>query len=559
MMLKKILLGMLMCMILGVGAIFTFIMMPGKEQVDPLTYFNEFKEGQLNAVYEDVRVDIERPVIEQDGLLYVSYPFAREYIDEKIYYDYNEETITITNLEELRRIKPNDNKMVVNKQDKELVTPFLTYQNELYIPEDYLEEEYGIDIQIGRDERLVCISNLNIQKQIGTVKKKESELRTHQDRKALIVDKVEKGHQLTVYSEEDGYMRVRDENGVIGYIPSSDVKLGEMTSIKQNKVYTLAPMSKPIDGKVKLAWDQMTSRGTGDWSTPKYRHINNANIIAPTWFEFADEQGNLIDRGSKEYVNTAHAKGLQVWALISHNFTTPELTRTVLTSTAKRQYVINQLLEAAREYGFDGINVDIENIQADFGVEWIQFMRELSVQAKQEGLSVSVDVYIPSAWSTHYQRDKLAEVVDYFCVMAYDQHWGGSEQAGPVAGLKWVEEGIQLNLQEVPKEKLVLGIPFYTRIWQETNGELTSSAYGMGASQSVIGKWNVDPTYDDEHDQYYVQKTEGDTVYQTWIEDASTVLKRVTLINQYDLAGYAGWKLGLETPDVWDSLKQMKE
>ena len=558
-MLKKILLGVLTCIILGIIVKSTIVLMPGKKQVDPLTYFNEFKQGQLNGVYEDTRIDIEKPIINQDGQLYVSYELARTYIDEKIFYDVAEGIVTITNLEELRRIRPNENTMVVNEQVVELATPFILEQDSLYIPKDYLEEEYGISIELGKDGRLVCISDLTVQKPIGIIKKRESELRTHPDKKSLIVDKVEKGHKVIVYKEENGYMRVRDENGIIGYIPSGHVAVGEMTPLKANKEYSLAPISFPVEGKVKLVWDQMTSRASGDWSTPKYRNIKGANVIAPTWFEFEDEQGNLIDRGSKAYVDNAHAKGLQVWALLSHSFTEPELTRTILTSTSKRQYVIDQLLEASKTYGFDGINVDIENVQADFGDEWIQFMRELSVQAKRANFNITVDVYIPSAWSTHYQRDKLAEVVDYFIVMAYDQYWSGSEQAGPVAGMKWVEEGIQLNLEEVPKEKLVLGIPFYTRIWEETESGISSKAYGIAASESVVSQWNVSPVYDEEHDQNYVQKIDGNKIYHVWIEDETTVLKKVTLINQYDLAGYAGWKLGLETSDVWDSLGQMEE
>ncbi|MEG0387026.1 MAG: glycosyl hydrolase family 18 protein [Niameybacter sp.] len=533
--------------------------MPGNERVDPLTYFNEFKEGQLNVVYEDARVDMEKPIIQKGECLYVSYPFAREYIDEKIYYDKIEQIVTITNLQELRRIVPGELRMVVNNEEQSLITPFLVEEDELYIPEDYLEEEYGIQIELGKDRRLVCVSDLKVQKPVGMIKKKEGKLRTHPDNKTLIVDEIEKGHKVIVYKEEDGYMRVRDENGIIGFIPSKDVAVGEMTQLKQDKAYTLAKINKPIEGKVKLVWDQMTSRATGDWSTPKYRNIHNANIIAPTWFEFEDESGKLMDRGSVAYVDAAHARGLQVWALLSHNFTTPELTRTILTSTNKRQYVIDQVLEAARKYGFDGINIDIENVQADFATEWIQFMRELSVQAKRNSVSVSVDVYIPSAWSAYYQRDKLAEVVDYFFVMAYDQHWSGSEQAGPVAGLGWVEEGIRLNLEEVPKEKLVLGIPLYTRIWKETPEGLSSSAYGMAASQSVINRWGATAIYDDAHDQSYVQKIEGDTMYHAWIEDATVVEKRIKLIDEYDLAGYAGWKLGLETSDVWHALAQMEE
>lgn len=558
-MLKKIFLTLLIGVLLVGIAIGTVLFMPGKDTVDPLTYFSEFKKGQINVVYEDTRVDMEKPIIEEANQIYVSSEFAKQYIDDKIFYDEAEEILTITNLEEIKRILPGEKVIDVNGEKIELADPVIVKENKVYIPESYLEAEYPVEIEKGKDGRLVIVSNARTPKKLGVVRKKEASVRTHPDNKSLITDTTQKGESVVVYKETGDHLRVRDENGIIGYMDRSDVKLEGETSIKEEKTYTLAPMAKPLQDKVKLVWDQMTVKSTGDWSTPKYRNIKGANVIAPTWFEFEDESGKLIDRASKAYVNEAHARGMQVWALMSHNFTSPELTKTILTSTAKRQYVIDQLLEAADIYGVDGINIDIENVQADFGEEWVQFMRELSVQAKRQNLSVTVDVYMPSAWSGHYSRERVAEVVDYFIVMAYDQHWGGSEIAGPVAGLTWVEEGIQINLEEVPKEKLVLGMPTYTRIWKETKDGMSSSAYGMAAAKSIVSKWNSEALYDDQHGQNYMQMIDGDTLYQVWIEDATTIEKRVGLVNKYDLAGYALWKLGLETPDVWDSLKQMQE
>ena len=558
-MLKKIFFILLMGVLLVGIAMGIVFLMPAKDTIDPLTYFSEFKKGQINVVYEDTRVDMEKPVIEEGNQIYVSAEFAKQYIDDKIFYDAAEEILTITNLEEIKRILPGEKTIDVNGNQIEISSPIIVKDKKAYIPESYLEEEYPVEIEKGKDGRLVIVSNARTPKKVGVVKRKEAHVRTHPDNKSLITDTTQKGERVVVYKEAGDHLRIRDENGIIGYMHKSDIKLEGETFTKTEKSYALAPMANPLEDKVKLVWDQMTVKATGDWSTPKYRNIKGANVIAPTWFEFEDESGKLIDRASKEYVDQAHARGMQVWALLSHNFTLPELTKTILTSTSKRQYVIDQLLEAAKQYGFDGINIDIENVQADFGEEWVQFMRELSVQAKRQNLSVTVDVYMPSAWSGHYSRERIAEVVDYFIVMAYDQHWGGSEVAGPVAGLNWVEEGIQMNLEEVPKEKLVLGMPTYTRIWKETKNSLSSAAYGMAAAKSIISKWNSEATYDDQSGQNYMQMIDGDTLYQVWIEDATTIEKRVGLVNKYDLAGYALWKLGLETPDVWDSLQKMQE
>lgn len=558
-MIKKILAVLLVVLILGAGVIAAIMYMPSSEAVDPLTYFNEFKEGQENMVIEDQRVSFEKPIIVQDGTLYVSQEVAREYIDKTIFYDANEGIMTITTPQELIRLYRNGTTIKVNGKESHIKAPIIEVDGRGYLPESFLEERYDFEIQTGKDARLHLASTTNVQKQTAQVKTKKAELRTHPDRKALITEQVKRDTMLTVYRVENGYARVRSENGIIGYIPERDIKIIGVTEVtKRYESAQLAPVANPLDGKVKLVWDQMTVRTAGDWNSKKYTKIKGANVISPTWFELEDEEGNLIDRGSKAYVESAHARGLQVWPLMSHNFIETHLTRKVLTSTNSRQNVINQLLEAADQYGFDGINIDIENVQEDFGEEWVQFMRELTPQMKQKGLTVTVDIYMPSAWSGHYQRQEVAEVVDYFIVMAYDQHWGGSKVAGPVAGLDWVEEGLVLNLQEVPKHKLVLGIPFFTRIWEENEEGMSSRALGIEGARSTVKQWGVPVTIDEKTGLSYAEVNKNNKHYRVWLEDETSIQKRVALIEQYELAGYGGWKLGLESDGVWDILNTVK-
>lgn len=556
-MLKKLIMGFMLLMILGFIAIGVLIMMPGKEEIDSLTYFGEFTEGQQNMVYDDVRVEWDTPVIKED-MLYVESQWANEYINDRLYYDQKENVLTITNLQEVIRVYPDKNKVTVNNQNSDRKVPTLVQDGKLYIGESYLEENYAFDITMGKDERLVVASNLKQERRTGIVTKKTSTLRTHADKKKLIVDHVEKGEEVIIYDEVGKHLRVRNQNGMIGYIPAKDVAIKESTAVKEDKVFEAMPILHPLNDKVKMVWDQMTVRTSGDWSSNKYTKINGANVISPTWFEFADAEGNLVDRGSTQYVQEAHARGLQVWPLMSHNFSEPQYTREILTSTYKRQHVIDQLVTATKAYGVEGINIDIENIQADFGNEWVQFMRELYPQMQAIGVTVSVDIYMPSAWSGHYQRDKVAEVVDYFIVMAYDQHWSGGEQSGPTAGLAWVEEGIQANLEQVPADKLVLGIPFFTRIWEEEDNKLRSSAYGMKAAQNIVAKWGVSLQYDEEHKQNYAEYAEGNVTYKVWLEDSETIAKRIELINKYNLAGFSGWKLGLEGSEIWTEFNNIK-
>ncbi|MHC1749030.1 MAG: glycosyl hydrolase family 18 protein [Cellulosilyticaceae bacterium] len=540
-------------------AVFIYKEMPNGNSVDPLAYFDEFKEGQNNMVFEDKRVPFNKPIQTLDGITYVSYEVVKEFIDPTIFYDKNEKIVTITNLKEVIRIPLDSDKITINGRPGKIEEP-IKFSNEMaYLPLKMLENRYNFVLEKGVDERLYIGYRTDKDREVYTVNSKKSALRTHPDKKQIVVEKLEKGNKVTVYSQEKGYARVMSENGIIGYIKSGNIEKLETIPKQEVKKKEPAPTKKPLNEKVRLVWDQLTVRTAGLWDTPKYAGVKDANVISPTWFEFGDAKGNLLDRGTKEYVDSAHARGLLVWPLMSHSFTTPKWTYSILPSTENRQRVIDQLIAAANQYGFDGINIDIENVQVETSEGWIQFMRELYPLMKEKGLTVTVDVYMPSDWSGHYEREEVGKLVDYFMVMAYDQHWSGSEEAGPVAGLDWVEEGIKNNLKEVPKEKLVLGMPFYTRIWEESQEGLRSSAYSMEATQKIIKKWGVMPTFDEITKQYYAETQKNNTTYKVWVEDAESIGKRIDIVNTYDLAGYGAWKLGLETSKTWDSLNQIKE
>ena len=296
----------------------------------------------------------------------------------------------------------------------------------------------------------------------------------------------------------------------------------------------------------------------GSRETKKYVNMDKANVISPTWFEFGDSEGTLVDRGTASYVKAAHNKGLEVWPILSHSFEDTSLTAQILSSTSKRQHVIDQIIGFAKQYGFDGINIDVENIQTDISAEWVQFMRELYPQLKNEGIKVSVDVYMPSGWSEHYEREKVAQSCDYFIVMAYDQHWAGSEEAGSVSEIPWVENGIIASIEEVPHEKLVLGIPFYTRLWLENSEGLSTKSYSMASIEELIASWGVTPVLDEASGQNYVEYTSDKGVYRVWLEDYASISKRIDLVLKYDLAGYGAWKLGLETNDIWHALERVR-
>ena len=524
------------------------------EVVDPLTYFDEFNGNENNLVYEDIRINEKEPIQIVDGKAYVSYTVAHQYLNDRIFYDINEKVLTLTSSKEVVRLYEGENEIDFSEVKGNYA--IITLGDTLYIETSLLKDLFGVNIERGVDGRLFVATNETKTQTVGKVHKK-AQIRTHALSKSTVVEVIPKGSQVTIYSEADGFMRVRSENGIVGYLPVGDIKVQE-TVAAATEINKDTWEQNPLGETVKLIWDDMNSRAEKDWTTEKYARMKNANVIAPSFFQFANSDGELLDLGTSSYVQQAHNKNMKVWALLRHNFEEPGLTREILSSTAKRQKVISALIDYSRQYQLDGINVDIENIQDDFSDEWVQFMRELYPQLKKEGLVVSVDIYAPSNWSGHYERAKIAECSDYFMVMAYDQHWSGSEEPGSVAELPWTEEGIRATLEEVPKEKLVLGIPFYSRLWKETNSGLETQAYSMYSVEELINKWGAVPRIDDVSGQNYVEYEKEGNLYKLWIEDKDSLQKRLDLMKQYDLAGYAAWRLGYETDDIWDILSKVE-
>ena len=553
-MFKKIVLGGLALLCILVGIVMHNKLEYVGEEVDPLTYFDEFNNNTNNLVYEDIRIDLNEPVQVIDGQVFVRYEFANEYVSDTIFYDEAEKVLTLTNVREMVRLYEGENQITFAGVSGNYT---LKIENEgLYISANLLEELFGVSIKQGSNERLFIATN-NAQEQKIAVTKKKASLRTHAKQKSTVIEQLGKGEQVYVYSEEDDFVRVRSEQGIIGFLPKSEIKEEEIVEKISTPEVAQWEMN-PLKEKVKLVWDQVSTKTEKDWTKGKYATITNINVMAPTWFSFGDEVGTLEDRGLKSYVDAAHKRGIQVWPILSHNFENTGLTKTILSSTSKRQYVIDQIIQYAKAYGFDGINIDIENIQTETSAVWVQFMRELYPQLKAQGLIVSVDVYMPSEWSGHYEREKVAASSDYFIVMAYDQHWSGSEEAGSVSELPWVENGIQKNLEEVPKEKLVLGIPFYTRLWIERSDGLNVKSYSMSSIREVISTWGTTPTLDPVSGQNYIEHVQEDGTYKVWLEDYESISKRIALMEKYELAGYGAWRLGYETSDIWDILSKVE-
>ena len=309
--------------------------------------------------------------------------------------------------------------------------------------------------------------------------------------------------------------------------------------------------------KINLTWHYIW-KDTPDMSGVK--KIEGLNVVSPTWFTLANEKGDLEDRGSLSYSNWAHKNGYKVWALVDNQFNS-DLTSKLLGNASARAKFISSLISCAKKYKLDGLNIDFENMYIKDKNAFTQFIKELSKQTKANNLVLSVDVSIiavNSNWSESFDRAALSEYVDYVALMTYDQHWGGSPVSGSVAQLSWVEQSLKRVLAEVPHEKLLLGVPFYTRLWKEeyvsgsSKPVVTSKAISMEEAEKTVAENKAAKIWDPASGQYYAEYKKGNVTYKIWLEDEKSMKLKAELVNKYRLAGIASWKYGLEKPVIWD-------
>lgn len=523
------------------------------ERVDPIVYFDEFVPDTPNMVYEDTRINVEEPIRTENGKLMVNCECVQKYMNDRIFYDVNERTLVLTNAREVVKLYDGDNTIKFAGLQG-------TYTlKDGYVDSSLLSDLFGIKIVKNDESGLYVGTNTSIPRTVATIKR-TTDLQTHPAKNkdvVKVVERIKRDEDVTAYDESNDYIRVRSQTGMIGYVPETALK--DAIEVKATPCPTVEEWPiNPLGKTVRLVWDNFTVKVDVNWNTSKYNRMKNINVISPSWFEFGKSDGTLTDYATTQYVENAHQRGIKVWGMLRHNFEEPALTEKILKSTKKRQYVINQLLEFAKKYDLDGINIDIENIHSEISSVWVEFMRELYPQLKNAGLIVSVDVYTPSNWSGHYEREKVSESCDYFMLMAYDQHWAGSEVAGSVSELPWAKEGIERTLEEVPRQKLVLGIPLYTRLWAETSSGLETRSYSMVQTKQLLASRPEEPIYDPTSGQKYLEYTQNDKLYKIWIEDGDSLKKRLHFVKEFKLAGIAAWRLGYETIDIWDILNEVK-
>ena len=521
--------------ILGIVTHVVMKYIPSSEKMDLNEYYGEMADGEIALVIGTEKLE-ERGLVDGDRV-YLPLDVVNTYLNQRYYWDSANQQILYATPSELTSVSASS-----EAGDKVWVK-----DDKVYLNLTYVQEFTDLDAYITKDPYRIAIQYKFKNVKTVTVKKNTS-IRYRGGIKSAILTSVKKGTKLRLIEEMENWDQVATDDGYIGYIDKK--KVGEAEKKKFERRFKKEEYSYlTMDSKVNMVWHQVTSTDANAYFADATANMTGVNVISPTWFYLTDTSGNIASIASADYVSQAHEKGLQVWGLID-NFTQEVSTTETLSSTAARQNIISQLIQAAQDVGMDGINVDFESLSEDVGTHFLEFLRELSIECHKNNLVLSVDNPVPEDFTSHYDRAEQGRVVDYVIIMGYDEHYVGSE-AGSVASLPWVEQGIQDTLDEVPAERVINAIPFYTRLWRTTGGNVTSEAIGMDQAQQTIVDNNVETYWDKTTSQNYGKYDIDNSTYQIWLEDAQSVAEKVKLVSKYDLAGVSAWELGFENNGIW--------
>ena len=532
--------------------------MPSSQRMSSEEYFGQLGETEAAVVVEDHIAQEHAQVY--DGNVYIDYTLVQNELNSRFYWDASVGLLLFTTPTQVFEIAPNTSAYTIDGESFDAGYDILhTTSAGMYLSMTFLQQYSDLNCQVYETPKRVVITYGS--EEVTTARiKKDTVVRYQGGIKSPIVTDVTEDSEVTVLEQMDSWSKVLTADGYIGYVKNK--QLADVTQTTRETVYAGPEYTSiHLDEKVNLVWHQIDYQEMNSQFAEDTADITGVNVISPTWYFLADSAGEITSFADADYVKAAHKKNMQVWALIS-NFSADVDSTTLLASRAARQKVQNYLIGQAQEIGFDGINIDFEGIAQEAGCDYVQFIRELSILCRKNGIILSVDVPVPMDFSKYYNREELGNVCDYVIMMGYDEHYAGSDIVGSVASMDFEETGIQNMLTEVSKDKLISAIPFYTRLWYtETLADgttnVTSEAYSMDNIEALLTEKGVTAAYDESTGQQYAEWTDSDGKFcQVWLEDENSITARAALISKYELSGIAEWVLGREQSWVWDVISQ---
>lgn len=534
----------------------------GSRILEKYSYSKE--RADLNAYYgitgsQEAAIVLQDEIVEEkgrisDGICYLDIATIHKYLNDRFYVDGGEGLLLYTLPEDIVRNSIGSSVKETAQGSEELgYTAAIWEGDTLYVALDYIKQYTNFSYQLFTDPYRIQLTTEWPSYEVASISK-NTQVRVKGGVKSEILTDVQKGDQVSVLEQMETWSKVKTADSVIGYVENK-----RLTGIRSKQPIPVTDYQEPEytsltrDHKINLGWHVVASAGGNDTFNSVTANAGNLNVISPTWFKLCDNEGGYTSFASADYVQKAHDRGLEVWALIENIEYKDSISMyEILSSTTTRQKLIDSLMNDLITYGIDGINVDFEQLSMDCGEHFVEFIRELSVACRKNGKVLSVDNYVPRDFNDYYDRKEQGIVADYVIVMGYDEHYAGSKEAGSVASIDYVEDGIAQTVKEVPAEKVINAIPFYTRIWETTGDGISSQAVDMVTAEQFISNHGITAEWDETTCQNYGEYTSGDSRYQVWLEDADSIKVKLNVMENYGIGGVAEWRLGFEKPEIWD-------
>ena len=510
-------------------------------------------ENDINLIINNRNVteDLKHPIVKENEIIYMSMDDIENYFDKYIYIEEEINEIVTTYDKQIASIGFETNKLTLNGSTKKVQAHAIKKEEVIYLPISEMQEVYNVEMAVS--DKNITLDSLD-RKQVKAYTKSNLSVKWKADFFSKTVDKVKKGDVLIAIEDVDkGWTRVRTQNGEVGYVKTS--KLTNYTTVRDDFVE-----EKQIQGKVNMFWDYYSKYVKCPDRTGQV--IEGVNVVSPSFF-YIDEDGEFQDKvgeAGKQYIEWAHSNNYKVWAMVQSDEAGIKTTSTILNSYAKRQELIEKIIEVCVEYQLDGINIDFENMYEADKDKFSRFIIELEPRLNEIGAVLSVDVTAPDGdpnWSLCYDRNVIGHVADYIAFMAYDQYGNSSTKPGTTAGYNWVETNVKkfIDNEDVEPSKIILGMPMYTRQWTiDSNGEIDGKGVVSMLNTKIPN--NVEKQWDEDLKQYYIEYKSGSDTIKMWIEDGTSIAAKVSLVTKYGLAGTSCWRKDMETSNIWSVINE---